>query len=320
MLSQPREASITEIYAPVDWADAEATRYLPREVRAVLSGPQGSPLIVALGGISADADVASDSGGRRGWWSLFEPSSPLGHYRVLGIDFAGDDSGTYAPSPHIQSHIIDAALRVFGETAPFAVIGASYGGMVALAWAERVHRPDCLLVIISADDEPHPAATAIRGLQRRMVDVGLRYDCADEALAIARGLAMVGYRSPQEFRERFKGGISGSDPLGPSEPGNYLLSRGSAFLGRMSPGRYLSLSASIDRQRVNVANISNPALLIGVDEDQIVPPVQMEAMARRWGGPAKLKSIQSTFGHDAFLKEVETLAPIINDFLEGNGQ
>jgi homoserine O-acetyltransferase len=317
MLDQPFPAPITEIYAPVDWEDLEAARHLPREVRTVMSGPANAPLIVALGGISANADVASDGHGQSGWWSLFGAGCPLGPYRILGIDFAADDRGTFAPTPRTQSNIIDAALRVFGEPAPFAIIGASYGGMVALAWAERARRSDVRLVIISADDEPHPAATAIRGLQRQVVGLGLRHQCAGEALAIARGLAMTAYRTPQEFRERFKGGIGGSDPLGPSEPGNYLGSRGAAFLGRMSPGRFLSLSASIDRQRVDVSAIFNPALLISIEEDQIVPPVQMKVMARRWGAKPQLKSIHSLFGHDAFLKEVEALAPIIGDFLEG---
>jgi homoserine O-acetyltransferase len=314
MLDPSPPSAITEIYAPVDWEDGEAARYLPREVRAVMSGPAKAPLVVALGGISADADVASSSGG---WWRLFDARHRLSHYRVLGIDFAGDEEGRYAPSPDTQSRIIDAALRVFGEQMPHAIIGASYGGMVALAWAERARRPEPMLVIISADDEPHPAATALRGLQRRMVDVGMRHGCAGEALAIARGLAMIGYRSPQEFRERFKGGILGSDPLGPSEPGNYLASRGTAFLGRMTPGRFLSLSASIDRQRADVSTISNRALLVAVEEDQVVPPAQMRAMAKRWGGMARLETIHSLFGHDAFLKEVDILAPMIGDFLEG---
>lgn len=139
-------------------------------------------------------------------------------------------------------------------------------------------------------------------------------------MEIARGLAMIAYRTPREFCERFKGGITDSNPLGPSEPGDYLVSRGTAFLSRMSPGRFLSLSASIDRQRVDVSNISNPALLISIEEDQLVPPIQMQAMAKRWGGSATLKSLHSLFGHDAFLKEVDILVPIINDFLEGKGE
>ena len=44
---------------------------------------------------------------------------------------------------------------------------------------------------------------------------------------------------------------------------------------------------------------------------------QMRAVANRWGGQARLQTIHSLFGHDALLKEVDMLAPMIGDFLEG---
>ena len=319
MLSSLAALPSTQIDAPVDWDDRDAERHLPREVRATMTGPEGAPVIVALGGISADADVVPGHG-RSGWWDLFTPDRKLAGYCIVGIDFAADDSGRYAPSPAIQSRIIDAALRAFNVDAPFAIIGASYGGMVALAWAERAERPGILLSIICADDRPHGAATAVRSLQRRIVDLGMSHNCSGDALAIARGLAMMGYRSPEEFRQRFEGGISSSDPLASSQPGDYLASRGSAFLGRMSPGRFLSLSASIDRQRVDVSGIMNPALLIGIGQDQIVPPCQMQAMAERWGGCCRVETIDSIFGHDAFLKETDTLAPLIGEYLTGHSK
>ena len=202
MLSSLAALPSTQIDAPVDWDDRDAERHLPREVRATMTGPEGAPVIVALGGISADADVVPGHG-RSGWWDLFTPDRKLAGYCIVGIDFAADDSGRYAPSPAIQSRIIDAALRAFNVDAPFAIIGASYGGMVALAWAERAERPGILLSIICADDRPHGAATAVRSLQRRIVDLGMSHNCSGDALAIARGLAMMGYRSPEEFRQRF---------------------------------------------------------------------------------------------------------------------
>jgi homoserine O-acetyltransferase len=148
-----------------------------------------------------------------------------------------------------------------------------------------------------------------------MVSLGIQHGCPQQALAIARGLAMVSYRSPQEFSKRFKGGIAGPDPLGPSEPGNYLAARGEAFLERMSPGRFLSLSASIDRQRTDVGRIRNTALLVGIAEDQLVPIENMRAMAHNWGGHCQLHTLRSIYGHDAFLKEAASLSGLIGKFL-----
>src|SRR5262249_30467368 len=153
-------------------------------------------------------------------------SEIVDQFQIMGIDFAADETGSFAPSPFDQAQIIEAALAAIGLDEPYAIIGASYGGMVALAYAERFQPIDTRLIIISADDRPHPNATGIRSLQRRIVDLGLRAGQPQEALAVARGLAMVGYRTPLEFRSRFTGGIEGTEPLSPSDVGNYLKARG----------------------------------------------------------------------------------------------
>src|SRR3546814_11446298 len=85
-------------------------------------------------------------------------------------------------------------------------------------------------------------------------------------------MAMLSYRTSEEFERRFAGGLGGEEPLGRTEPGDYLRARGEAFQAVMSPGRFLSLSASIDRHRIDPAAITTPALLIGAESDQLVPP------------------------------------------------
>jgi homoserine O-acetyltransferase len=306
-----------EFSVPVPWSDTLAAAHLPCEVRATIVGPAAAPTIVVLGGISASADVIQNADGTPGWWgSLFEGDFALGsRHRIVGIDFAADIEGSFAPSPHDQAEIVDATMKAIGLAEPNAIVGASYGGMVALAYAERFQPKHTELVIISADDRPHPNSTAFRSLQRLLVDLGMKNGCARETLAIARGFAMMSYRTPAEFRQRFAGGIADTQPLASSQPGNYLKARGEAFALAMSPGRFLSLSASIDRQRLDVTAIRNRALLIGVEEDQVVPPVQMREMAGRWGGECHLHFIRSIYGHDAFLKETPTLAGLIGQFL-----
>ena len=280
-------------------------------VRASVAGPDGAPLIVLLGGISADCFPCS-------WWTGFAGhgcAADPDRYRVLGLDFIADPSGENAPSPLDQAVALCAALDLLDVAKAHAAIGASYGGMIALAlgqhFPERVER----LVVISADARPHPAATAIRELQRRIVALGLAGGNADEALSIARGLAMLSYRTREEFAGRFEGGIEGEAALGRSDPGDYLRNRGDAFVARMTPHRFLSLSASIDRHRVDPERIMVPSLLIGALSDQLVPPVQMEALAAALGGPNQLHLLPSLFGHDMFLKDAETVSALVEAFL-----
>ncbi len=85
-----------------------------------------------------------------------------------------------------------------------AIVGASYGGMVALAFGERY--PDRVerLVVISAADVAHPMATAWRSVQRSIVRLGISANQPAAGLELARALAMSTYRSPEEFAARFR--------------------------------------------------------------------------------------------------------------------
>lgn len=284
-------------------------------VRATLTG-EGPPIVV-LGGISGTRFVCGDADGEGGWWGGLVQS---GHavcphdFAIVGVDYAADDDGCAAPTTQDQARVVLAAMDAAG-IASASFVGASYGGMVALSLAALAPARVDRLVIVSADASPHPTATALRELQRRTVALGMANGCGTEALAIARGMAMLTYRTAEEFGDRFEGGLASEDPLGATQPGAYLSACGAAFVGRMSPGRFLSLSGSIDRHRVDPAAVTAPALLIGAESDQLVPPGQMAALAERLGGPASLHMRRSRYGHDMFLKDAARIGELVAPFL-----
>ena len=285
---------------------------------ASLAGNPDGPLIAVLGGISGNRFVCSGPTGGPGWWPgmvgkgcAVEPEKHL----VLGLDFAADASGRCAPSTADQAHVLAAALDQVGRERFDAIVGASYGGMVALSFARHFPSRVGKLAIISAGAEPHPAASAIRELQRRVVGLGLRLGDGREALSIARGLAVLSYRTTAEFAERFRGGLSSDDPLSSSDAGGYLKARGQAFQAVMSPERFLSLSASIDRHSVDPQKIEAPTLLIGATSDQIVPACQMQSLAQALGAKAELHMRDCLYGHDMFLKEAAAVGSLVQAFL-----
>ena len=287
-------------------------------VRASAIGDPANPPVVALGGISGDCFPCAKADGSPGWWNGLVGKSqaidPRCHY-IIGICFAADETGAAAPTTAEQADVVAVALDVIGIERPTSLVGASYGAMVGLALAERQpHRID-RLVAISGSAQPHPQSTAARELQRRVVELGLQSGHGDEALAIARGMAMLTYRSPKEFGERFTGGIDGQDSLCCSSPGNYLRARGRAFASVMSPQRFLSLSASIDRHRVDPRRIHVPTLVIGAISDQLVFANDLKCLADQLSGPTELHLLESLYGHDMFLKEAERVGAIISRFL-----
>ena len=214
-------------------------------------------------------------------------------------------------SSYDQASILRHVLDHLGVVELAACIGASYGGMVALAFAERF--PDRLrqAVVISAAHRTHPMSTAWRSVQRAIVRYALGQGEGPRGLALARALAMATYRSAREFEERFAGAAErGADGFRfPVE--SYLLARGEDYATRYRPESFVCLSESIDLHRIDPAGVRVPTTLVGVIEDQLVPVADMRALRDALGGGARLVEISSSYGHDAFLKEKEVLGGVI---------
>jgi homoserine O-acetyltransferase len=203
------------------------------------------------------------------------------------------------------------------------IVGASFGGMVGLAFAARHPALLAGLVCIAAAHESHPMASAWRGLQRRIVDLvqgpgrGCDAGMRKEALAIARGLAMTTYRSHEEFAARFTAAPQPRDGGFVFPVDDYLRARGAEFAERIPPEVFQSLSLAIDLHHVDPATIRTPTLLIGISTDRLVPATQVAALATALGAHGRFLELESAFGHDGFLKEVEALTRILEPALAG---
>jgi homoserine O-acetyltransferase/O-succinyltransferase len=291
-----------------------------------------APVVAALGGISAGRKVFAEAGSDTvGWWNgVVGPGCPLDarQYAVLGFDFLGGSGDSTGPSPgdrsfpsisaFDQAEVLHRLIAGLGIKRLHAIVGASYGGMVALAFAERFAAEVSRIVSISAADRAHPMSTAWRSVQRAIVRYASARGEGSEGLKLARALAMATYRSPAEFAARFKGepqrGANGF--TFPVEA--YLFARGDAYAQRYVPEAFVCLSESIDLHQVTPETIRVPTTLIGVLEDQLVPIADMRSLSRRLAAPCRLVELSSTYGHDAFLKEVEALRPILAQAL-GSG-
>ena len=196
-----------------------------------------------------------------------------------------------------------------------AIVGSSYGGMTALRFAEMF--PDRLerLCVIGAAHRPYPIGVAWRGIQRRVVRLGIDAGNPKGGLKLARELAMTTYRTPVEFADRFALNETGTHPS-TFDICDYLESRGNAFAEVMDAKRFLALSESIDLHRVEPEDITTPTLLMTAISDQIAPLPDMQELRDRLGGQSELYTFTSLFGHDAFLKEYDAMGPKLAEFCE----
>lgn len=275
-------------------------------------GPPDAPMVLVLGGISADRHLAACTDDPRpGWWQDVVGDGlavDTRRFRVLGLDYLEaqtwtGESWSSAPGTYGQAEVVAAVLDALRIDSLHAVVGASYGGMVTLALAER-HAPRLRhAIVISAAHESHPMATALRSIQRRIVRLGMEAGDARQGLRIARALAMTTYRTAEEFADRFDSAliVTSDGPRFPVE--TYLEHCGERFARCFSPARFLRMSEALDLHHVEARAIHVPVSLVAVDDDTLVPSWQMRELARLLPRCLALHTLRSRYGHDAFLKE-----------------
>lgn len=277
-------------------------------------GPAGAPVVVVLGGISSSRHVtATPENPERGWWESFVGNGrtiDTTRFRVLSVDYEAFGKNGEPLTTHDQAHALVSALDASGISRVRAVVGASYGGMVALAFGalapERVRR----LVIIGAAHESTPLSIALRILQRRVVELGINTGHAEEALIIARGLAMTTYSTAEDFSCRFNLDAPDAQETRRSIS-DFLTSSGESFARRCGTDRFLAISQSLDLHRVRPEDVRVPTTLIGVEEDALIPIQQVRELAIRLAARCTLVELSSRHGHDTFLNAPELIAPFV---------
>jgi homoserine O-acetyltransferase len=301
------------------------------KVRYEVHGPDDAPPIVVLGGISAGRHLLpTDDDDRPGWWpDVVRPGGALdpSRHRLTGVDFLGadalgspgDDAGfTRALSTLDQAHAVRQVLDREG-IAQATFVGASYGGMVSLAFGAAFPERTRGVVALCAAHRSHPMATGLRAIQRRVIRLAQQAGAPDAGVEVARGLAMTTYRSAAEFERRFTAQprFEAGSPRFPVE--DYLETRGADFVGRLTPADFLTLSESIDLHCVRPAELSVPLTLISFDTDTLVPPWLVEDLADAVPDAVRHIRIATEFGHDGFLKETTAVVAALGSVLDREG-
>ncbi len=233
------------------------------------------------------------------------------------------------------------ALRALGITRVRAIVGASLGGMTALAYSVMFPDEVGALVTISSAARAAPFAIAIRSLQREAIRTDPDWKRGDYAsgkgpangMRLARKLGLITYRSAKEWKERFgreRAEIRGEDgPFGVEfEVEAYLEAHARRFVGAFDANCYLYLSRAMDLFDVAehggsieaaLSRVHAPrALVVGVRTDFLFPLDQQEEIASALtatGHDVTFAPLESIQGHDSFLVDMDRFSPAIGDFL-----
>ncbi|MEX2527952.1 MAG: homoserine O-succinyltransferase [Gemmatimonadota bacterium] len=304
---------------------------IPLRVGYERIGRLEAPAVVVLGGISAEAHICAHQGDpREGWWQrLAGVGLPLdaGALQLIGMDWVGgpgrssqpaasvDPDGIPAVTTADQARALAGLLDHLGLERVAAIVGASYGAMVGLAFGAIFPHRASRIVAISGAHQSHPMATALRALQRRIALLGARSGDPRRGLVLARALAMTTYRSAEEFNERFGMAPRRDAELYRFEVEDYLEHQGEAFAERFELAHFLCLCQSLDLHRVDPQAIGTPTTLIAITEDTLVPLWQMRGLHRALADRSELMEIDSPYGHDAFLVEEESVGGALRRIL-----
>ena len=309
-----------DLVLPLQLAGTHAVR-----VAYELVGPADAPVVFIAGGISAHRHVAANAAFPETGWAddLVRAGRTLdpARVRILAFDYVGADGRLDAPIDTAdQADAVAALLDALGIDALRAFVGYSYGALVGLPFAIRYPARLGKLVAVSGAHRAHPYAAAWRALQRKAVALG-QLQCADaQGLSLARQLAMLSYRTPEEFEERFDAApdvINGRVRVAAED---YLDATGARFVARTPVTAWLRLSESIDLHRIDPAQVRVPTLVVAVEGDRLVPLSDSVALVEGLGTPGQLRVLRSSYGHDAFLKETDRIDAILATALRTLGE
>jgi len=219
-----------------------------------------------------------------------------------------------------------------------SVAGGSMGGMQALEWLIR-HRDRLGSAIVIATAVKHSSqqiAFHEVGRQAIMADPhwkdGHYYGSLPPAkgLAVARMVGHITYMSDVSMAEKF-GRHPGEEKLhkfsAGSEVEDYLQARGNHFVKRFDANSYLYITRAIDsfdpsrgKDLYEVfRGIKARVLVLAFKSDWLYPASQSREIVRACklaGVDTTYCEIDSTYGHDAFLLEVEEETHLIKHFLQ----
>jgi homoserine O-acetyltransferase len=283
-------------------------------------GDPAQPAVFVAGGISAGRHVAaSEAFPLAGWWNkqigigrAIDPRA----WHVVGFDWVGADGELDAViDPADQADAIATLLDALDIERLAGFVGSSYGAMVGLQFAARHGGRLDQLIAISGTHRAHPFSSAWRALQRHAVALGALQCDEGHGLALARQLAILSYRTPEEFAARFESAqvVNGRVRVGAED---YLDHCSAAFAARTSSTAFLRLSESIDLQSLAPEEIRVPVTVVAVAEDRLVPIADAHDLVERLHGEPRLCILRSVYGHDAFLKEERAIGAILVEALD----
>ena len=238
--------------------------------------------------------------------------------------------------------IVNAQKRLIdhlGIEKLLSVVGGSMGGQKALSWLVNYPHNLRSVVPIATTIKHSPQQIAFNevGRQAIMADShwksGNYYDgpVPSKGLAVARMIGHITYMSDKSMAEKFGRARKETDEpfkfTADFEVEGYLRYRGDNFVKRFDANSYLYITKAMDNFDASggrcfeevLQGIKAKVLVISFKSDWLYPAYQSKEIVKACklaGVETTYCEIDSTYGHDAFLLEVEEETHLLKHFLK----
>lgn len=234
-------------------------------------------------------------------------------------------------------------LDYLGIERLLTVTGGSMGGMQALEWAAHHPARVASAIPIATTSRHSPMLIAFSEVGRQAIyadpawNHGDYYDKAvkpDAGLAVARMVGHITYLSEESMQRKFGRRLKGREKYGYEfqtefEVESYLAYNGNNFTRRFDANSYLYVTKAldyfdlVDQHGALVSAFEESTalkfLVISFTSDWLYPSYHSKELVSALTGAGcdvTYLDIESSWGHDAFLLEVETMTGLLGSFLD----
>jgi len=209
----------------------------------------------------------------------------------------------------------------------FLLIGGSMGGYQALEWAVMESSRIKQLFLLATSPTESAWGIAVHTAQRLAIEADNSWkeaqpDAGKNGLKAARAIGMLTYRNYGIMVQTQS--ETDAEKLDNYKASSYIQYQGKKLADRFNAYSYWLLTKALDTHHIArdrggstnevLQSMQQRTLIIGISSDILCPIIEQQHMAEQMPN-ASLKEIDSVYGHDGFLVEVEKISAALKEWL-----
>lgn len=288
-----------------------------------------APIVLVNHALTGNSNVT----GKDGWWSALigeDKCIDTRKYTILSFNIPGNGHDKFVIDNYKDfvagdvAHIFLEGLKQLEIKNLFAIIGGSLGGGIAWEMAALNPKLTAHLIPVASDWKSTDWLIANCQIQEQFL-VNSKQPVHD-----ARMHAMLCYRTPESFKERFK--RSTNEELQVFNVESWLMHHGEKLQERFQLSAYklmnqllktIDVARDGDQNFLNLQNSDTNIHIIGVDSDLFFTAQENKDTFKQLAqanSNVTYGEVQSLHGHDAFLIEFEQMRKLLHGIFNKQGK